>query len=284
MTLSDRVVDRLCAAIGEPDLSGTRYTLVRELGRGGMGAVYLVHDAALERQVALKILGGPGESLTIAALEHPGIVPVHDAGSLPDGRVYYAMKYVQGERLDRYSQSAASLAERLRVFLRICEPVGFAHARGVIHRDLKPANVMLGAFGEVLVLDWGAAHRLDAPADSAAGTAGYMAPEQMRGETSAQTDIYSLGKLLGDLIGPNPPKPLRAIAARASDPRASLRYPGVAALSADVARFLDGQPVSAYRESPLERAARWLARNRTLVLLIAAYLVARIAIFFFTRH
>ena len=249
MTLPDRVVDRLRAAMDEPDLSGTRYTLVRELGRGGMGAVYLARDAALDREVALKILNSAAESRTLAALEHPGIVPVHDAGTLPDGRMFYAMKFVEGERLDGYCASAAPLAERLRVFLRICEPVAFAHSRGVIHRDLKPENVMLGAFGEVLVLDWGVARRIEGPADSAAGTSGYMAPEQARGETSVRTDIYSLGRLLGDLLPENAPRRVRAIAEKAAHAEAAQRYASVGELSADMARFLDGEAVGAYREN-----------------------------------
>jgi serine/threonine protein kinase len=119
-----------------------------------MGIVYLVHDSTLGRKVALKVLNDPGEARTLASLEHPGIVPVHEAGALPDGRTYYAMKLVEGTRLDAYRASAPSLADRLRIFLRVCEPVAFAHSRGVIHRDLKPENIIIGAFGEVLVLDW----------------------------------------------------------------------------------------------------------------------------------
>ncbi len=92
----------------------------------------------------------------IAKLEHSGIVPVHDAGTLPDGRPYYTMKLVQGKRLDELGREAqGGMADRLRMFLRICEPVAFAHAHGVLHRDLKPANIMIGPFGEVLVMDWG---------------------------------------------------------------------------------------------------------------------------------
>jgi eukaryotic-like serine/threonine-protein kinase len=90
----------------------------------------------------------------LARLEHLGIVPVHDVGTLPDGRVFYAMKRVRGKRLDEVAKTAP-LPERLRVFSRICEAVAFAHAHGVIHRDLKPENVMVGSFGEVLVMDWG---------------------------------------------------------------------------------------------------------------------------------
>jgi eukaryotic-like serine/threonine-protein kinase len=134
------------------------------------------------------------------------------------------MKFVQGARLDSYRATTPSLAEWLRTFLRICEPVAFAHSRGVVHRDLKPENVMIGAFGEVLVLDWGIAGQLDAPAATVAGTQGYMPPEQLAGITNARNDIYSLGKVLEYLLIPTDPKPVPAIAAKASNPDPALRY------------------------------------------------------------
>src|SRR5262249_3937250 len=138
------------------------------VARGGMGVVYAAQDEMLERRVALKVLDVPDpdgglasrlnrEARVLARLEHPGIVPVHDVGTLADGRVFYTMKFVEGQRLDKHIQSVLSLPDRLRLFLRICDSVAFAHARGVLHRDLKPANVMIGAFGEVLVMDWGLA-------------------------------------------------------------------------------------------------------------------------------
>jgi serine/threonine protein kinase len=282
--LSDRVLDHLRGAIEAPDLSGTRYELMEEIGRGGMGIVYRAQDKALRRAVALKILNSGEEARILAGLEHPGIVPVHDAGTLPDGRAYYAMKYVKGTRLDDYRPTVPSLASRLRTFLSICEPVAFAHALGVIHRDLKPENVMIGAFGEVLVLDWGSAGRLGATPVTSAGTRGYMPPEQAEGITNAQTDIYSLGKVLQYLLRPADAKPVQAIAARACSDDAALRYSSVLELIAEVARFLDDQPVSAYRESPTERAARWFSRNKTLSILITTYLLLRAVIFFFTRR
>jgi serine/threonine protein kinase len=281
--LSDRVVDHLLGVIEIPDLSATRYQLIEEVGRGGMGIVYLVHDPLLGRKVALKVLNDAAEARTLASLEHPGIVPVHEVGALPDGRSYYAMKFVEGTRLDAYQASAPSLADRLRIFLRICEPVAFAHSRGVIHRDLKPENIIIGAFGEVLVLDWGVAGKLDRPASTIAGSTGYMAPEQLTGRPNVQTDVFSLGKVLEYLLLPADPKPLHAIAAKASDVDAD-RFPSVLDLAHDVELFLDGQPVSAYRESLLERAQRQFSRHKTLVVLILTYIAARAAIFFFIRH
>src|SRR5438128_5058250 len=179
-----------------------------------MGTVYLAHDRELDRPVALKVLQDvPAnseaatrlvrEARIIARLEHPGIVPVHDAGALPDGRFYYVMKLVRGRRLDDRAARPAALAERLQLFQKICDAVAFAHAHGVIHRDLKPQNIMLGAFGEALVLDWGlakqTAEREPAPMmpsdgtrppgthtqqGTVLGTPGFMAPEQARGDVA----------------------------------------------------------------------------------------------------
>jgi serine/threonine protein kinase len=169
MWLSDRTLDHLRAVADEPDLSGTRYQLAEPVGRGGMGRVYRARDTGLDRYVALKILhtaeAGEADRLIaeakiLARLEHPGIVPVHDAGTLPDGRVFCAMKLVRGTRLDALARDTADLPERLRIFQRICETVAFAHAHGVLHRDLKPQNIMVGSFGEVLVLDWGIASQI----------------------------------------------------------------------------------------------------------------------------
>ena len=177
-SLSDKAIDRLRAGADEPDLAGTRYRLLERIARGGMGVVYAAEDEKLERRVALKVLDVPGtdgdlanrlmrEARVLARLEHPGIVPVHDVGTLADGRVFYTMKFVEGQRLDKFIEGVESVQDRLRLFLRICEAVAFAHARGVLHRDLKPANIMVGPFGEVLVMDWGLAKILHGEAPTA---------------------------------------------------------------------------------------------------------------------
>ncbi len=166
--LSDKLVTHLRTVADLPDLNGTKYRLLEKFSRGGMGTIYLAEDTNLERKVALKVLHAPDasgelsarmlrEARIIAQLEHPSIVPVHDVGELPDGRVFYVMKFVQGSRLDQYAQDMRSLPDLLRIFQKVCEAVAFAHAHGVIHRDLKPENIMVGAFGEVLVMDWGLA-------------------------------------------------------------------------------------------------------------------------------
>jgi eukaryotic-like serine/threonine-protein kinase len=247
--LSNGALERLREGAEAPDLSGTRYRLRERVARGGMGVVYAAEDEILQRRIALKVLDVPGtdgdlalrlirEARVLAALEHPGIVPVHDVGTLADGRVFYTMKFVEGKRLDLYIQSVTSVPDRLRLFLRICDAVGFAHARGVLHRDLKPANIMVGPFGEVLVMDWGLAKILGGEVRSRAqeahpeatvfekaketpvagdategsvvtghgtvmGTPGYMSPEQARGDVEhldARSDIFSLGALLRFLL------------------------------------------------------------------------------------
>jgi serine/threonine-protein kinase len=166
--LSDNSLKHLLSIASEPDFAETKYRVVEELSRGGMGTVYRARDTELDREIAIKVLNGLAadsalaqrmvrEAQIIARLEHPGIVPVHDVGLLADGRVFYAMKLVRGNRLDQYAAGNESIKDRLRKFQAVCEAVAFAHAHGVIHRDLKPANIMIGSFGEVLVLDWGVA-------------------------------------------------------------------------------------------------------------------------------
>ena len=335
--LPDQVVARLQTEMQMRDLSGTRYRALELLGQGGMGAVWLAQDSILQRPVALKILAAENSSADLAArlmqeavvlarLEHPGIVPVHDAGTLPDGRTFYCMKLVEGQTLDRYVRKLP-LRERLRLFQRIAEPLAFAHSRGIIHRDLKPANVMVGAFGEVLIMDWGLAKVLDstavsppglkqvsgheftradqdslkpgalAPANALTttahgailGTPGYMAPEQERGEVNLidqRTDVFALGSVLKHLLQelPGAPRPLRAICAKAMSAEMSARYPSVQELAADLGRYLDGMPVSAYRENIVERTARLVSRNRVAVVLVLAYLFMRLLFILFSRH
>jgi serine/threonine protein kinase len=268
--LSDDVVARLRDVAEQPELAGTRYALERELGRGGMGIVYEVRDLQLERSVAMKVVDEEwsAEARVIAALEHPGIVPVHDAGELPDGRFYYTMKLVRGARLDAWLRGGHPRTERLRLLARICEPLAFAHAQGVVHRDLKPENVMVGEFGAVLVMDWGVSN--------IAGTPGYMAPEHHR---DARSDVYALGAMLRVMLeGEKVPRPLRAIVNRAMNEDPASRYADAGTLADDVLRFLDGAPVSAYRENALEVAGRWIGRHRALVAMLLAYLVMRVLI------
>jgi len=269
----DRLLDHLRDVTTTPDLAGTRYEIEREIGRGGMGVVYRARDTQLDRTVALKVIeaGPPDEPRTLARLEHPGLVPVYDSGTLPDGRTYYAMRLVEGKRLDDFLRNESALPARLRAFEKICEAVAFAHDRGVVHCDLKPQNVMTGAFGEVFVMDWGIANT-QVPG---AGTPPYRCPEA---ERTPRSDIYSLGRMLEDL-GPLP-RALASVAARAAALNPEARYATAQELAADVARFLDGLPVSAHREKVVERVARFGRKNHVLLLLLATYLVVKFALIF----
>ena len=277
--LPDEAVERLRRVADIPDLTGTRYRLIAEIGRGGMGAVYKAEDTVLGRMVALKVADhaddARGEAHIMAALEHPGIVPVHDAGTLADGRAFYAMKLVEGAPLSTYR---ATLAERLRLFQKICEAVAFAHSRGVVHGDLKPDNIMIGAFGEALVMDWGVA--AIARCGIVAGTRGYMSPEQAAGSrVEAPTDIYALGAILRDLSRNEETRPaLFSIIEKAMAERPDARYASAIGMRDDVARYVDGERVHAHRETLTERAARLFLRYRVWILLVGAYLVMRMIV------
>ena len=238
--LPDATVDHLRAIAAWPEFTSDRYEVLDEIGRGGMGTVYAAFDHVLEREVAIKIGNAlpsselqerlTREARVIARLEHPGIVPVHDVGMLADGRPFYVMKRVHGRTLQACIDAAEPVPERLRIFERVCEAVAFAHAHGIIHRDLKPANVMVGTFGEAMVMDWGVARVLDGvpiasssgdrtiavaaqhsatDAGTVLGTPGFMPPEQVqnRGDVDERADVYALGAMLfAVLTGHAPPQ------------------------------------------------------------------------------
>jgi serine/threonine protein kinase len=206
---------------------------------------------------------------------------------LGDGRVFSVMKLVRGAPLEALDANRP-LIDRLDVFARICETVSFAHAQGIVHRDLKPSNVMLGQFGEVLVLDWGVAGLVGhvATNETRVGTPGFMPPEQSQTQSHAtdpRSDVYALGVLLDGLLRTPAPRPLVAIAGKARAERAEDRYASVADLAADVARFRRGEPVEAYRESVVERAARLYRRYRVPILLVLAYMIMRVILLLWLR-
>jgi len=323
--LSDAAMARLRSAAALPELPDARYSLLQVLGEGGMGTVYLGRDELLERDVAIKVARdaiGPGsavlaerlrtEARVLARLEHAGIVPVHDAGLLADGRVFYVMKRVHGRTLETVLETMPELDRRLGVLERVADAVAFAHGQGVVHRDLKPANVMVGEFGEVLVMDWGVAKLLGTPEaarvgagvaapgrtdpGSVLGTPGFMPPEQAAaGLVDRRADVFGLGALLVFLVtGTVPssvapphqlleadrqvPRRLRAIAARclAADP--ADRYADAAEVAEEIRQYRSGGRVRAYREGWPERVGRVVSIYRTPILLVLAYLLMRVVV------
>ena len=280
----------------EPDRPGGRVIADRYedrglLARGGMGEVRRVFDRRLQCIVAMKLLSWPlldtpeasdrflSEATLTAQLQHPGIVPVHDIGRAADGRVWYTMAEVQGRTLHevileahRHRLGPGTLPRLVRLIHRLCEPIAFAHSRGVIHRDLKPSNLMTGPFGEALVMDWGLATRFGgADGGGALGTPAYAAPEQVRAEgpLTPAADVYALGGVLyaalcgrapragsgseivrrlraGQIEEPPPlpaelPVELTRICQAAMRLRPEERYPDAGALAVDLERWLDGQ-------------------------------------------
>lgn len=247
-----------------------RYSVLGEYGKGGMGRVLLVHDEHLGRDIALKELLpdlGDGSTPTPARhskemaarflreakitgqLEHPSITPVHEIGRKADGTLYYTMKLVRGRTLSQAIKSAKNFEERLKLlphFVDLCNAIAYAHSRGVIHRDIKPSNVMIGDYGETVIIDWGLAkvksakEASDPPStpgqktvlgmrtntklddDSgktqhgqAMGTPAYMPPEQAAGDLDnidERSDIYSLGAVLFEILTGQPPVEGKSVA------------------------------------------------------------------------
>jgi eukaryotic-like serine/threonine-protein kinase len=223
-------------------LDRERYVSLGELAQGGIGRISRAHDGRLKRHVALKELLDPSpeaeerfvrEALVTARLQHPAIVPVYDAGRWPTGEAFYAMKLVSGRSLAEVVDGARSFEDRLALLphvLAVAEAIAYAHSEGIIHRDLKPGNVLVGAFGETVVIDWGIAKDLreadaaadspEAPASSAPeaivdaltmvgaimGTPAYMPPEQAAGEpVDERADVYALGAILYHVLAGDPP-------------------------------------------------------------------------------
>jgi serine/threonine-protein kinase len=215
-----------------------RYQLGDELGHGGMGRVLIVEDKRLGRNVAMKLLlpNNEGsafdrasllqEARAAGALEHPGIVPIYDMGALPSGEIYYTMRVVRRHSLrdvlDRIRRGEPQAIEEytqvrlLNIFQQVCHAVDYAHSRQIIHRDIKPENVMLGEYGEVLLMDWGLAKTWNENEEPPppgtprmwVGTPSYMPPEQALGEdenVGPRSDIYGLGATLYEILTLNPP-------------------------------------------------------------------------------
>jgi serine/threonine protein kinase len=230
---------------------------------------------------------------------------------------------VHGRTLQERLEQAPPLPERLRIFERVCEAVSCAHAHQIIHRDLKPQNVMVGEFGEVMVMDWGVARLLDDPVEpslphpgrasdaaphatdgaTVLGTPGFMAPEQAAaaGAIDRRADVYALGAMLFTLLTGHPPSadpgaaaqelnrvsgldaPLKSICRCALAAALADRYQSVERLAEDVARYREGQSVSVHPEGPIARARRFVRAYQTPILLVLAYIFMRALIAFFAR-
>jgi eukaryotic-like serine/threonine-protein kinase len=273
---------------------GDRYERKRMIGQGGMGTVVLVRDRTVGRHVALKQLNEDakdGESLARFArearvqgqLEHPAIVPVYDAGTAPDGRPFFTMKRVRGqslaEVLDQIRAGKAtgfSARKLLSAFSQLCAAAHYAHERGVVHRDIKPTNVMLGAYGEVYLLDWGVAKvageprermtsdpHIDAKAGlqtgfgSVMGTLTTMAPEQAVGaEVDARTDVYALGAVLFEILTLQPFHPKGEFDVVIQQIKTGIdARPSVRAPEAEVPPELEDLCVRATKLQPADRIA-----------------------------
>src|SRR6185503_19758810 len=274
----------------------TRYEHLGEHGRGGLGRVSRSRDRELGRDVAIKEMLRSEhasearflrEVLITARLEHPGIVPMYEAGRWPDGTPYYAMKLVSGQSLRELIATRRTIEQRIGLLhnvIAVADAIAYAHDRHLIHRDLKPANVIVGEFGETIVIDWGLAKDLTssdtvpaAPgaspgsatgeltvAGAVIGTPAYMPPEQERGEPVDQrADVFAIGAMLWELcaIEKVPPTDLRLrhrilrkagidedlalIIDKALDRDPDRRYPNAGALARDLKAFKSGARIAA---------------------------------------
>ena len=275
--------------------------------RPTVGRVLEARDPELRRRVAVKVVIDPhsvtdvqlarflAEAQVTAQLEHPNIVPVHDVGVSAEGRIFFVMKKVEGRTLETIlnllaAEHEATMAEwsqhrLLSLFVQVCNAVAYAHERGVLHRDIKPANIMIGAFGEVLLLDWGIALTLPEGGEwpvpggdeklDIIGTPAYMAPEMVSGgPITTRTDVYLAGALLHEVLTARPPHSgqvfLELLESILSDPPVKREYPGgtPAELRAICERALSPRPVDRYRsvQGLREAISRFLTHRQSTIL------------------
>ena len=272
-----------------PQASVARWTLLECVGQGGLGVVYRAEcvEDGVRREAAVKILR-PGfdtgkfrekfvkERQILAGLDHPGIVRLLDCGADSLGRSFMVMELIQGEPLDTYWERAnPTVAMRLELFQSVCDAVSYLHSRLIIHGDIKPANVLVTPAGVPKLLDFGASSLLAANT-AARGeltqlmlTPQYASPEQKRGEgPSVSADIYSLGRLLEDMLPAAPQRSdVRYILGRAMAERPAERYLSVADLLEDLRRLQEGLPLRARPATAAYVARRFLRRNWAVALL-----------------
>ncbi|MCX6857043.1 MAG: serine/threonine-protein kinase [Verrucomicrobia bacterium] len=268
------------------DINGEQvgpYRLVRLLGEGGFARVWLAHqEEPLTREVALKMLK-PGmasdeilrrfkqELEALTQMNHPNVARVLDAGESTKGQPYLAMELVPDALFitDWCRQKDLDLSSRLRLFLQLCGAVQHAHQQGIIHRDLKPSNVLVSA-GQVKVIDFGIARAIAEAHENDAtlvlGSKGYMSPEQCAGsgDVDTRSDVFAMGALLAEMLGPSPPRDLHWIIRRCLEAERARRYASANALAEDVQRFLDSRPVTARAPSVAYITSRFLKRHALL--------------------
>jgi serine/threonine-protein kinase len=280
------------------------WTLEHEMGRGGMGRVFAARrsDGHYEQRAAIKVLLGytgseaqqrlMRERQILASLEHPNIARLLDGGTTPAGRPYLVMEFAEGQPIDRHAEAQRlDLDARLQLADAVCEALAYAHRNLVIHCDIKPGNVLVDADGRVRLIDFGIS-RLEGEADGEAGapamTPGYASPEQQAGRApGVASDIYSLGRLLQELLAPLRGRHRRgheldAVVAKATAPDPALRYHSVAALQIDLQRLRAHLPVEALPQTVayvtgklLQRRWPW-ALAATAALLMAAGFTVRV--------
>jgi serine/threonine-protein kinase len=285
------------------------YRLLRTIGEGGMGVVFLAERTDLGTSAAVKILRDAwlspsrrqrfaAEQRTLARLNHPAIARLFDAGTLGDGTPWIVMEFVEGVPLTDHVRTAPSSIEtRLRLFLDVCGAVQYAHRHLIVHRDLKPSNVLVTAEGRVKLLDFGIAKDIGEARPGDAGqtiarlmTPAYAAPEQARGEPAGvQSDVYSLGVMLFELLaGTLPVDPhsrtatgitdLDVLCLTAMHPDLARRYASVEALSRDVAHYLASEPLEARPDSLRYRAGKFVRRNWRPLTAAAVVAVAAVSL------
>jgi WD40 repeat protein len=276
-------------AVPLPSVSPDLFVLGAEIGRGGMGRILAAHDRRIGRAVAIKemLTADPlamvrfeWEARITARLQHPSIVSIYEVGRWPDGRPFYAMPILPGRTLGEAIAGSQRMSERLALIptvIAAADAAAYAHSRRIIHRDLTPSNILIGPYGETVVIDWGLAKDLDDPTTlltglgSVVGTPAYSAPEQRQahraGEVDERTDVYALGAILSEVLtGDGAPQELLSVAAKAMHHDMAKRYSSAQDFARELRRQQQGQPVEAHFYSRRERAARWLSRRLALVL------------------
>jgi serine/threonine-protein kinase len=274
------------------------YQLREEVGRGGMGTVWRAErvDGGFQQTVAIKLIKRgmdtnevirrfTQERQILSVLSHPNIARLLDGGSTPEGRPYLVMEFIDGQPLlDYCREKAVNERGRLEIFRTICAAVQHAHNHLVIHRDLKPSNVMIGVDGEVKLLDFGIAKVLEGGEEETMTrlrplTPGYASPEQHRGlAMTTASDVYSLGLVLAELVPDRRPPDLQAVIEKATREEPALRYATAEQFSADVHRYLRGQPVEARAGAFSYKLAKVLSRYAVPALGVLALFVAAIGV------